>query len=144
MQNATPLQKVAEWRHSDGRQILNVPDVAAGWELALTADRADELGLKLWELTVRRTQASGDGNTILRTWADRAGRVTGLLEPLRLLEVDDARGEALLRSDGPSQRGDQLYFYELLARADEATLRRYQASYQPGTRREQVPFVLSH
>ena len=73
-----------------------------------------------------------------------ARRVTGLLEPLRLIEVDAARAEALLRSEKPAARGDELYYYELLLRGEHSsTLRRYKAT-RTGSRRETVPYALTH
>src|SRR5262249_22519771 len=83
------------------------------------------------------------GNS-LSAWAERvAGRVTGLLEPLKVVEVDAERGEALLRSDQPTQRGEKLFYYEvLLQNTTAASVRRYRAL--PGNgRREQVAFALT-
>jgi hypothetical protein len=73
-----------------------------------------------------------------------AGRVTGLLEPLRLVEVDASRQTAQLRSKEPARRGDDALYYELLLRGDgSATLHRYQANRQtPG--RAETPFALTH
>jgi hypothetical protein len=66
-----------------------------------------------------------------------------LLEPLRLLEVTG--DTAQLRSAGPQTRGDELFYYEIALAADDgACLRRYQSSRQPGARRAQVPFTLTH
>jgi hypothetical protein len=147
MRNELVLRKVAEWRHSGGRQTLTVPDAASGWELRLTADRADELGCKVWEMRLgRAVPVTGNDPAALRAWAERAAdRVTGLLEPLRLVEVDGQRDEALLRSEQPAQRDEQLYYYEVVLKGrGEADVRRYQASQQPGSRREQVPFALTH
>jgi len=112
--------------------------------VSVTADRSDELGCLLWETTTRRS--AGPREEPLRAWADRvAQRVTGLLEPLAVVEVDVQRDEAILRSDEPARRGDDLFYYEVaLKGAGEAAVRRYHSSSQPGTRREQVPFALTH
>lgn len=49
----------------------------------------------------------------LRAWGDRlAARVTYLMEPLVVLEVDPANAEVELRSDRPTPRGDARSFYE--------------------------------
>jgi hypothetical protein len=139
------LQNLAEWRPGGGRQTLNLPDTGSGWTVALTADRSDALGCLVWELALRRTTepAAGEG---LRAWAERiAGRVTGLLEPLKVVEVDLVRGQALLRSQAPARRGEQLHYYEvLLTGVRAAVVRRYRASLQGDARREQVPFTLTH
>ena len=94
----------------------------------------------------RAVPTAGNDPEALRSWAERvAGRATGLLEPLRLVEVDGARDEALLRSEQPARRDEQLHYYEVVLRGrGEADVRRYQASHQPGSRREQVPFALTH
>jgi hypothetical protein len=77
--------------------------------------------------------------------ADRvARRVTGLTEPLRIIEVDAGRNEALLRSGTPAVRGNDICYYELLLKGEwSATLRRYK-SPRTGGRREPVPFALTH
>ena len=80
----------------------------------------------------------------LKTRAERlAGRATGLMEPLRLIEVDAGRNVALLRSAAPQQRGDDLFYYEVLLQEGGAGVRRYQASTQGGAR-QQVAFPLTH
>jgi len=141
------LANVAEWRPSGGRQTLNIPDQGAGWGVALTADRSDELGCLIWEMTVRRSSPPAErGGVALRTWADRvADRVTGLLEPLKVVEVDVQRDEALLRSEEPATRKEQLFYYEVrLHGGGEAVVQRYRSSHQGGQRREQVAFALTH
>ncbi len=141
----TLLQKLSEWRPAAGkRATLTVADEGSGWTAALTADRSDELGCLTWEFAVRPVKAveSGDLNT-------RAGRVashiTGLLETVGVHEVDAIRGEALLRSQPPGQRGDQVLYYEiLLEKSGAATLRRFQADPKAHTKRHQVAFALTH
>jgi hypothetical protein len=82
----------------------------------------------------------------LRSWAEKTAlRVTGLLEPLRLLEVDTENVTALLRSQSPSQRGDNLFYYELTLNAQgRAHVARFQASTRPEIRRQQIPYALTH
>jgi hypothetical protein len=143
--NETILQKLAEWRPSAGRQTLNLPDEGDGWALGLTVDRHDELGSLVWELTVRlNTPRAGDQG--LGAWARAvADRVTGLLEPLKVVEVDVQRQEALLRSDEPAHRGEQLFYYEAILRGTtEALVRRYKAVHQGNGKREQVAFALTN
>ena len=140
----TLLEKLADWR-PPGRQTLAVAPEGAGWTVAVTADRCDEVGCLLWELTLRRTSPPAGGWSV-GAWAERAaGRVTGLLEPLEVLEVDTLRDEALLRSDEPAHRGEQLFYYELLLKGSgEALLRRFQAAPNGQARRQQVTFALTH
>jgi len=144
IRNDTVLRKTAEWRvPAGGRQTLAIPDEGSGWAAAVTADRSDELGCLVWEITVRRTSAAAAD---VRPWAERvAGRVTGLLEPLEVVEVDTRLNEALLRSAQPTQRGDAVLYFEVrLKGTGEATLRRFQAFHQEGKPREQVLFPLTH
>src|SRR5262245_48915224 len=127
------LERLAEWRPDTGRQTLTLGDDT--WKVVLTADAADVVGCRVWELTLARPPPVGD----LKGWASHAAdRVTGLLEPLRLYEVDEGLSTALLRSDEPAQRGEALNYYELrLTGAGTANVRRYQARRDNG-RREQV------
>lgn len=142
----TVRQKLSKWSHPGGRQHCIVPDEGAGWTMTLAADRCDELGCLIWELTVQHsagaiaTDAAG-----LRARAERvAARATGLLEPLRVVEVDAPRLQAQLRSQSPSQRDEQNFYYEVLLTASgSGTVRRYQAA-QGKEHRTQVLFALTH
>jgi hypothetical protein len=141
----TVLQKVADWHPPRGsRQTLPIPDEGSGWAVTLVVDRHDELSSALWEIDVRRV-VPARGQVTLESWAnDVAGRVTGLLEPLRVLEIDVLRNEALLRSNQPSRRSEDLFYYEVLLKGTQAAnVRRYQGN-PGGGHREQVPFVLTH
>jgi hypothetical protein len=140
----TLLRKLSEWHPPAGRRTLTVSDEAAGWSVAITADRCDVLGCLVWEAAVRRTGPAPRGEA-LQNWADRAAaRVTGLLEPLKVHEIDAERNEALLRSAGPTQRAGNVFYYEVLLRGTaEAVIRRFQASHNGG-KREQVQFALTH
>lgn len=62
-----------------------------------------------------------------------------------MLEVDDARREALLRSAAPSVRGDKRLYYEVLLRnTTEVRVRRFQGSLATAEPRSQVTFALTH
>ena len=65
------------------------------------------------------------------------------LEAQEVHEVDVERNEALLRSDTPTQRGDALFYYEVLLHNRGTGVRRYQASATGGAR-QQVAFPLTH
>ena len=94
------LQKLAEWRFDNGRQTLTVAHPETGCTAAVVADCADRVGCRLWELNL--THAGAGRAADLKTRAERlAGRATGLMEPLRLIEVDAGRDTALLRSAAP-------------------------------------------
>lgn len=139
------LPKLSDWRPAGtGRHSVSVALPEAGWTITLSADKADTLSCLVWELTLAR---SGDApkDLTLKSWAEGvATRVTGLLEPLRLLEVDDARGEALLRSDSPAKKGERVAYYEVrLLGTDRATVRRFAAS-RTESGRDQIAFALTH
>jgi hypothetical protein len=137
------LPKLSEWGPPPGRQQWAQPLAATGWALNLTADRVDSLGCLLWEVALTRSGAEPVGNAALKQRAEAiAKRATGLLEPLRFIELDELRGEALLRSDSPSQRTASLAYYELVMTGNRMLLRRYQRSADK-SRREQVAFALT-
>jgi hypothetical protein len=140
----TLLQKLAKWRPT-GRQTLEVAAADAAWRVSVSADRCDELGCLAWELTLRPTTAPA-GPVAVRDWAERvAARATGLLEHLKVVEIDAPRGLAQLRSEEPARKGDDLFYYELLLGGNgNVSVRRFHAHRSPGTRREQVAFALTH
>ncbi len=136
----TLAERLSEWRPAAGRQDLHVS--ADGWAATVTADRSDVLGCLVWELNLRR---DGTQSANVAAWSSAvAERVTGLMEPLRVVEIDTARDEAQLRSEAPMQRGDKRFYYELLLRGNPtAALRRFQVVNGNG-KREQVAFALTH
>jgi|YNPBryunderm2012_1023409.scaffolds.fasta_scaffold35660_2 hypothetical protein len=137
--------KLADWRPvGAGRHHWSEHFSTAGWTMHLTADACDSLGCRLWEL---RLQAHSDTpHAPLSVWAQRiANQVSGLMEPLKLLEVDESRQEAILRSVAPSQHGQKRSFYELkLAGKGTASLQRFTVSPETGHQRQAVPFTLTH
>lgn len=144
--NETLLQKLSEWHPTGpGRHVLAALAPEAGWTATIAADRTDATGCMIWEVALSRTGAV-PANLTLRSWAELAAkRTTGLLESLAVYEIDDGRGEAILRSQTPTQRAGQVGFYEVVLRGTaSATLCRYTASHQPGSHRQQVAFALTH
>jgi hypothetical protein len=138
------LARLADWRPTGpGRHAWSSDFPDQGWQVRLTADRVDTVGSLLWDVSLSRLNPSAVDES-LKAAADRiAGRVTGLLEPLRLDEVDDPRGIARLRSQQPARRGEQASYYEvLLTGLDQVSVRRYQSA--AGGKREQIAFALTH
>jgi hypothetical protein len=135
------LEKLSEWKPRPGRQELHVGDPATGWSVTLTADRSDVLGCLLWEVTLGHATAVAD----LAGWANGvANRVSGLLETLKVVEVDSERKAAQLRSEAPLQRGDKRFYYEVVLGGEgSALVRRFQAASN-STHREQVAFAVTH
>lgn len=137
-------QKLAEWRPNSGRQTLTGADAACGWTVAVTAERVETVGCQLWELSLRRAAASPAIDIRARA-EEISRRVTGLLEPLHVLEVDQGRNVALLRSEQPGQHGESRFYYEVMVEGNgSASVRRYQAPQQGEPRRQQIVFTLTH
>jgi hypothetical protein len=138
------LESLSAWQTTgDGRHLHR--HLAGDWSVELTADRVDSVGCACWELTVSRAWVN-EPQRNLRQWAERiATRTTGLLESLQVIEVDDEKNEAILRSSKPSKKADIAQYYEVhLFGMGLATVRRYAADIGAGTRREQVSFVLTN
>ncbi|MBY0460133.1 MAG: hypothetical protein K2V38_22685 [Gemmataceae bacterium] len=139
------MAKLSDWRPAGaGRHSLSCALPADGWNVQLVADKTDALACLVWELTLTRAGDAPDGFT-LKAWArDVAERATGLLEPLKVLEVDADRGEAILRSTAPAKKGEAVAYYEVkLAGTQKATARRFTANFVE-CGRAQIAFALTH
>jgi hypothetical protein len=115
-----------------------------GWNIALHPAAQDSLSCSLNDVTLQRegTPPSADP----RPWAERiSATVTGLLEPLKLHEVDAPRQIALLRSATPTPSDPGMQYYEVeLHGTARASIRRFRGFAEPGHKREQIPFALTH
>ena len=139
------LPKLSEWTPSgDGRHSCAVALPECGWTVQVSADKVDSLSALLWELTLTRTADAPAGLNLKEWAAGVADRVGGLLEDLKLHEVDTSRDEAVLRSEAPAKKGGTLAYYEIVLHGlNAAVVRRYSATKAvPG--REQVAFALTH
>jgi hypothetical protein len=136
---STVRQKLSEWRPADGRHELTIP--GPGASLSLAVDQHEELGCLVWELTAQRAQ----GGETLRAWAERIARcITVLMGPLKVVEIDEQRGEAMLRSDKPQPRADKVIYFELMLHGTQrAVLRRYEGAHANGSR-AQISFAITH
>ena len=134
-------RKLSETPAADERHELAVADEASGWSVYLSAERHDKWTTVAWEMTVRRIQASGK----LADWAARvAEKTSGLMETLRVVEIDAAHDRALIRSAAPSDTDSALAYYEVVLQGTKSALvRRYEGSHTSG-KRTQVPFVLTN
>jgi len=133
--------KLAEWHPELGRRQMTVVD-ATGAAISFTVDRRDELSCLLWDLSVSRMAA----NELLGDSAARLARnISAVLEPIKVLEVDEHRQEAILRSNEPHTHNDAALHYELFVEgAKSATLRRFKTSASKTGKREQVGFALTN
>jgi hypothetical protein len=123
------------------RHEFSVADEASGWTLYVTADRRDAWTTVALEISLRRNTSSGD----LAAWAEQIARKTsGLLETLRIVEVDGPSGVALLRSGPPTERDGKIHYYEVILKGTASALvRRFEGTHASG-KRDQVPFVLTN
>lgn len=139
------LPKLSEWKPiGSGRHAWSETFPQAGWSASLTADAVDTMSCLVWELTLMR-MGDAPHDAALPTWAAAvADRATGLMEPLKVHEVDTTHGEAVLRSESPAKKGESLAYFEVrLSGVGKAVVRRFKAA--KGTSgREQVAFALTH
>src|SRR5438132_1364676 len=87
----TLQQKLASWRPDTQSQTLSVDHADSGWKLDLRADTVDTVGGRLWELQLTRTRPAAQPVPVADQARRIAHQVTGLLEPLRLIEIDPER-----------------------------------------------------
>jgi hypothetical protein len=106
--------------------------------LTLNLTERGPIGLAFDTLNYARADRADLSAEALRAWGDRlAARLTYLMEPLVVLEVDAQAGEAELRSQAPTPRGDQSAFYEVRLRR-EGSLNLRRIGFDAASRRRQV------
>ncbi|WP_435011242.1 hypothetical protein P12x_002548 [Tundrisphaera lichenicola] len=121
---------------SAGGELPRIVQAEAGpHRLSLNLNAHGPVGIAFENLdfaSADQADRSADG---LRAWGDRlAARLTYLMEPLIVLEVDAEAGQAELRSQAPTPRANQSSYYEVRLRRDSSlTLRRI--SIDQATRR---------
>jgi hypothetical protein len=82
--------------------------------LTLHLSALDSVGLGFQALEFHTTVLSPATSDSLRSWGERlAGRITYLLEPLSVLEVDSAGEEVQVRSQTPTTRAERRGYYEI-------------------------------
>ena len=143
----TLLQKLGDWRPAgEGRPSTSIALPEHGWTVNVSAERVDTLSASLNAIEAVRDSALPTDVATLEAHARKAARrVTGLLEPLRLVEIDRPREVVLLRSDAPPTKGDNVLYYEVQYQGrNRVTVQRYQAAKKSPAGRTQVPFVLTH
>lgn len=103
----------------------------------------DGLGCAVDQFAFRTGQLSGASlEKLKKIGEDLSRRVTYLLEPIAIIELDAEGVTVQLRSSPPSQDGGVTTYYELNINQDGLTLRRYQA--QPGQPRQATPAHFTH
>ena len=108
--------------------------------LALGLTARGPVGLAFDGLDYSATDRTDLSAESLRSWGARlAARLTYLMEPLVVLEVDAQAGEAELRSQAPTPRGDRRSFYEVRLRREGSLHLRRIAVDEATRRRQPVP-----
>ena len=141
------LPKLADWRPAgEGRHAVAIALPEHGWTVDLTAERVDTVGSRLTEVRASRDTPVPEDAAALEAHVRRAaGRATGLLEPLRLVEIDRGHHIALLRSDAPANKADAVSYYEVRFQGrNRMTLGRFQATKGSPAQRRAIPFALTH
>jgi hypothetical protein len=112
--------------------------------LVLDLTALDTVGVAFDSLEFATTSRPEWTSDALRAWADRlAGRVTYLMEPLKVLEVDAAGGEVHIRSQSPTARAEQRSYYELRL-FKRGTLRMERCTFDEASRRRRrIPCQLT-
>lgn len=138
---STLRQKLADGPFATARHDFLVQE--GPWALTLTADRRDDLSSLIWELRLDGSQPAAKNP---QTWAEHiAANATGLMEPVELQEIDDAKGQILLRSS-PLTVADGLrsYFEIFVHGTTGLTMRRYRVAEEAAAKREQIAFALTN
>jgi len=135
--------KLAEPAPRPGRYDLQARDEAGAWTVYLTLDKHDELSSLVWEISLGKTEA---GSAALEERAVAiAKRVRGLVEPLKVYEIDSVNNVALLRSEEPTHREGKLFYYEVtLQDSTVVRVRRFQGWKDANQKRVQVAFALTN
>lgn len=134
------LNPLTNWQPESGNPTVQLQD--SGWNVTFNIDCADVVGCRLWEIALSHKEIKPD----ILSWAKHISEnVTGLLEPLQLLEIDNNKQTALMRSETPSQEDTFVTYYEIKLQGDgQATFQRYQGDRSGKTKRQQIAFTLTH
>ena len=140
--DALLLEKLANPRSQPTPGSVVVDHDASGWRVQLSLVAADQIGVRVQSLEFLRLRPLDSAVPLEQQVQMLAQRVTGLLEPLRPLEMDVSGQVAQLRSATPERNPQGIRYYEMLRHADGTTrLHRYQAN---GSQRTALDFTLTH
>jgi hypothetical protein len=121
---------------------VTVEDAPNKLTLHLTA--LDAVGLAFSPMEFASSTREEWSAQALKDWADRlTKRVTYLMEPLKVIEVDPAGGEVQVRSQSPTPRAEKRSYYEMRL-FKSGTLRMERFAYDEAAReRRSVPCQLT-
>lgn len=112
--------------------------------LTLNLTALDTVGLAFSSMEYANSSGTERTPDALKQWGDRLSKkITYLMEPLKVLEVNDQGGEVQMRSQSPTPRDLERAYYEMrLFR--QGSLRMERFVYDESTRqRRQVPCQLT-
>lgn len=147
MLTAKLLAKLTEWTVAGaGPHSTACTFTDPAWTVSLTADRVDSLAAVFTRIEAIRELPVPDDIVAEEAHARQvAARVSGLQEPLALIEFDRGQHTALLRSTKPTVRDHVLFYYEVkLHGRNRVTVERLQANRTGPANRQPVPFALTH
>ncbi len=128
-----------QWKQlqSQGRGTLRVP--LPNGEIVADLPTVHAIGCECRSLTVTsRSLAGATASQLTSVGQQLASRLTYLLEPLRVIELDDQSRVLQMRSVPPTQSGNERFYYEVLVKAGgQIEVARYATS--PGQTRQRVP-----
>jgi len=102
--------------------------------LTLHLSALDSVGLAFSALEFATTSRLDWTSEALRDWGQRlAGRVTYLMEPLKVIEADAGGGEVQIRSQSPTTRAERRGYYEVRL-FKQGTLRMERFAFDEATR----------
>lgn len=137
-------QKIAAELEGLTAAPANVHASAGSHRLSVSVLRAGPIGVEADALEFVVQDQTNWSIDALRARADRlSARVTYLMEPLTVIEVDAQGGEVELRSQTPTSRQGRRFYYEV--RIDrQGSLRFHRVSFDEATRkRARVPFRIT-
>lgn len=109
-----------------------------GSALELDVREAGPVGLAANSLTFRASRRDGWTPDSLRDWGQHlAGRLSYLMEPVRIVEVDREATEVRLRSTPPTSRNGARSYYEVALRAD-GSLQLHRWRFDEASRRREI------
>ena len=139
--------------HQEIAHHINSVIVGGGYQFAAQSDSgvlevdmpsADTLAVSFESFLFKSDRLSNSDTGHLGRIADRlASKLSYLLEPLRVIEIDGEAGAVQMRSHPPYQRESQTRYYEVLVqRGGSLSLGRYERL--PGQPRRSIPATVTH
>jgi len=139
------LEKLTDWKPTQpGTNVLQMDLNPTGATVAIAAQKQDSLSCLVGEMTVSSPVGpAGSGVPLSERASAMADRLTGLMENIRVIEVDAGAEVAVLRSSAPAVRGDAKHYYEVKVTPTVANLKRYRTESGSNSR-ESIGYALTH